>query len=88
MVLPGTAEAGAMKVAEKLREAICTTPIKYGPLHFNISASFGVAELVAADTEIADSLDRADQALFAAKKAGRNRVTGYSSLPPAAATIS
>lgn len=85
MVLPGTAEAGAMKVAEKLREAICTTPIKYGPLNFNISASFGVAELAAGDTEIADSLHRADLALFAAKKAGRNRVTGYSSLPSDAA---
>jgi diguanylate cyclase (GGDEF)-like protein len=87
IVLPGTAEAGAMSVAEKLRHAVRNAPITSGPLHFNISASFGVSEVALGDTGIADSLRRADRALFAAKKAGRDRVTGYSSLAPARSRV-
>jgi diguanylate cyclase (GGDEF)-like protein len=39
-----------------------------------VTASFGVAELRADDADLADVVRRADEALYRAKEAGRNRV--------------
>ena len=77
VLLPGTNETGAMAVAEKLRQAVYETPVKSGEIQFNITASFGVAEVCAGDTGIDECLSRADAALYAAKHAGRNRVTKF-----------
>jgi diguanylate cyclase (GGDEF)-like protein len=77
VMLPGTDEAGAVSVAEKLRHAVCETPVKSGQNQFNITASFGAAEVRASDTGIDECLARADSALYAAKHAGRNRVMSF-----------
>jgi two-component system cell cycle response regulator len=74
-VLPDVDLASARIVAERLRLSICSQPITIGaeatPL--NVSISLGLAE--AGPQETASSvIDRADQAMYRAKQAGRNRV--------------
>ncbi|NML25662.1 diguanylate cyclase [Zoogloea dura] len=70
ILLPSTPLAGATTLANTLRQTICDTPFDTaGP----VSASFGVAECLAGD-DWPNWLSRADQALYQAKDAGRNRV--------------
>ena len=70
VLLPDTAAAQAVTVAEKLRSALQSSPTVAG---LPLTASFGVA-----GSEGLDALDRvlegADRALYRAKAAGRNRV--------------
>ncbi|MDE2184422.1 MAG: PleD family two-component system response regulator [Alphaproteobacteria bacterium] len=75
VVMPDTDVAYAYAVAERLRRSIETTPIDISrpPDKLNITISIGIAGSGAQDT--ADALlHRADQALYRAKKSGRNRV--------------
>lgn len=70
VVCSDTPADAAASVAEKLRAALQAHPI---PVAGPQTASFGVATYRAGDT-IADMLQRADDALYRAKQAGRNRV--------------
>jgi diguanylate cyclase (GGDEF)-like protein len=70
VVLPETGLEGAVTVAEKLRAAVAERLEGPGGL---LSASFGVTEL-RSDTAPGDWLARADEALYEAKRAGRNQV--------------
>jgi diguanylate cyclase (GGDEF)-like protein len=81
IMLPGTNEAGAVSVAEKLRRALCKTSVKSGQLRFRITASFGVAQARAGDKGVGECLDRADAALYAAKREGRNCVVSFAAMP-------
>lgn len=73
VVLPGSALQGAMFVVDRLRAKVEKTrlPVSSGLLQICFSA--GVAELAGDDGRDA-LLKRADKALYAAKRAGRNRV--------------
>jgi diguanylate cyclase (GGDEF)-like protein len=74
LILPETDLTGALKLAERLRVALETTPVELAEgktLH--VTASFGVAlkdQLRSADELVAV----ADEALYSAKGAGKNRV--------------
>jgi diguanylate cyclase (GGDEF)-like protein len=70
VVLPETGLEGAVTVAEKLRAAVAERLEGPGGM---LSASFGVTEL-RSDTAPGDWLARADEALYEAKRAGRNQV--------------
>lgn len=71
VVCPATDLESAVKRAERVRKAIQGADLG-GNLPFPVTASFGVAEAGPEDT--AESvLQRADQALFDAKRSGRNR---------------
>ena len=72
IVLPETDERSAVTGAERLRRAIAASvPVPDYP-SLKLTASFGVAQLVPGDTS--DTLvNRADNLLYAAKEAGRNR---------------
>ncbi len=68
--------AKAIKLAVKLRHKVEKVKVKTKQSHevlSNISASFGVAEYIQGEP-IESFIDRADQALYSAKKNGRNRV--------------
>ena len=61
---------GVLHVAETLRQAIAGTPFE--PVG-TVTASFGVA-LFRAEDSLQDWLQRADEALYDAKRSGRDRV--------------
>jgi diguanylate cyclase (GGDEF)-like protein len=72
ILLPGTDSAGALQAAEKVRAAI--EKIAVSQVDRPITASLGVAAYPT-DALDSDTLVRmADRALYAAKRAGRNRV--------------
>ncbi len=66
--------ASAFTVSERLRHAIETTPTKIKNNEINITVSIGVAELGEHCENITMLIDQADEALYQAKRGGRNRV--------------
>jgi diguanylate cyclase (GGDEF)-like protein len=81
ILLPGTSEKVAASVAETLCRAVRHTPIKGGQIQFTITASFGVAEVRPGDKGVDECLGRADLALYAAKRAGRDCVMRHAAIP-------
>ncbi|WP_051304703.1 GGDEF domain-containing protein [Chitinilyticum litopenaei] len=69
LLLPGTRLAQAAHLADKLRLAIAC---HQWPEQLSLTCSFGVAEL--GDEKVQQCIERADAALYAAKRNGRNRV--------------
>nr|WP_276320099.1 PAS domain S-box protein [Parasulfuritortus cantonensis] len=82
VLLPGTDLAGARTMAERLRQAIETTPLQHGGQIVPVTVSIGISLMSAADNTPDCVLIRADQALYLAKERGRNRVV---TAPPAGA---
>lgn len=75
VVLPGTDLPTAERVADRIRKTVAAKPFLAAPgQHLPITASVGVASLMAADESAENLLKRADQALYQAKRGGRNRV--------------
>jgi diguanylate cyclase (GGDEF)-like protein len=75
VILMDTELNKAIDVAERLRQAIRATHIKTSAGTVDITASFGVAQQDSTkDHEAWDVLHRADQALYEAKRQGRDRV--------------
>jgi diguanylate cyclase (GGDEF)-like protein len=77
ILTPETDVQGGLVLAEKLCERIGTLDYTYCDFVVRVSCSFGVAQLDAAMEEPDDLYHAADQALMAAKRGGRNRVTVY-----------
>ncbi len=77
ILLPHTGRAGAMDVAEKLREKIEAVTVEVGAVTIGITASFGVAELDGETADIDALLARADTALYEAKSTGRNKCVAW-----------
>jgi diguanylate cyclase (GGDEF)-like protein len=73
-LLPHTTIGGAATVAQFLRSAIEDAEIEFSGEKIKITASFGIAELHDSDSEIKEVLDRADTALYEAKRKGRNQI--------------
>ncbi|MCP4748840.1 MAG: GGDEF domain-containing protein [Desulfobacteraceae bacterium] len=73
-LLPGTTTKGAYQLAERLRCAVDNLKITRNNKTLNITASFGIYERRGDETELKDFFDRSDEALYTAKKTGRNRV--------------
>jgi two-component system, cell cycle response regulator len=71
VLMPATDLTHSVAIAERIREAFAACRVE--PLPDPVTASFGVAELAAAEQGNA-LLRRADSALYAAKQSGRNRV--------------
>jgi two-component system cell cycle response regulator len=76
VVMPDTDMAVATMVAERLRRRIAADafPIARGERKVEVTISIGLAALSGADDNAANVLKRADQALYKAKRDGRNRV--------------
>lgn len=81
VILPGSDEAGALNLAERLREAIPKNAFIHEGTPLKVTASIGVAVWPAAGATPEAILAAADRALYAAKGAGRNRVVAASTLP-------
>jgi diguanylate cyclase (GGDEF)-like protein len=73
ILLPRTSIEDATMVAERIRQAVAALPVKAEKAVINMTASLGVTVIRAEDTTVS-LFKRADEALQAAKQAGRNRV--------------
>lgn len=71
--LPDANQQSALLYAEALRAAFAVQPISGVPEGTHFTASFGVAEISSGDSH-SDLRRRADGALYAAKRTGRDRV--------------
>jgi two-component system cell cycle response regulator len=76
VVMPETDLGVASMVAERIRRTIASNPftISAGKNRLDVTISIGLATLDTKGESIAEVLKRADQALYRAKRDGRNRV--------------
>jgi len=74
IVSPGTTQAEAVVLAERVRRSIGRETIIEGNKEVSVTVSAGVALLSKADDGTEMLLKRADDALYRAKQEGRNRV--------------
>jgi diguanylate cyclase len=83
VILPATDIQEACRAAQRARRAIEAAPFYGERDSWTVTVSLGVAECIDADTAMG-LVKRADDALYAAKQAGRNRVfwhDGYQCQP-------
>jgi diguanylate cyclase (GGDEF)-like protein len=83
MLLPHTDLSGAKLVAEKLRQNVEALMPSIGATRIRVTVSIGVARNQADHESIADIRRQADQAMYRAKAAGRNRVMALEDLEAA-----
>ena len=74
LVCQNTDANTALLAAERLRTLVKTLNVKVAELYIQTSVSIGVANLEEGMLEVDDMVRGADKALYAAKRAGRNRV--------------
>lgn len=74
ILLPDTNLDGAAVVAERFRKVISDNPMTLSDSELRCTISVGVATLKTTDDNIEECLLRADNALYEAKRKGRNRV--------------
>jgi len=77
VILPHTEAACAMVTAHRIVETVAGLAVRVGALTVRITTSAGVSSLGPGD-EGRDAIARADTALYAAKKSGRNRASSAS----------
>ena len=75
IILPGCDEPSASNQGERFRLALSSEPITFGELQCSLTGSFGATSSIPGIITSPESLIRtADQALYKAKRQGRNRV--------------
>lgn len=74
VLLPDTTLEGALLHAERIRQACESTRFAIDGRTLSVTASFGVAERAVSMKNYEELLSAADNALYAAKRQGRNRV--------------
>lgn len=79
VILPHTGLDGAVTMAERLRQAIGARVYTLGEVSLRGTASLGVTAFLADEPDMTARrlLERADQALYQAKQAGRDRVVAW-----------
>ena len=73
VILLGTPLLGAQQAAENLRREIETLAMVAGDRMVAVTASIGVAAAASTEMDVTALIERADEALYRAKRAGRNR---------------
>jgi len=83
LLMPETDLEQAERVAERLRQTIAQLTVQFETHQISFTCSFGITALMGEQDTLDLILQRADQALYAAKQAGRNRVVRWqASLAP------
>jgi len=77
VVLPETAEQGAMAIAERIRQTVEARVIESGKNKLRVTISIGCVTYPTYGLTQQEIIDCSDKALYASKKGGRNRVTLY-----------
>lgn len=84
VLLPETELCDALIVADAIREAVPGMALRDDQGQaFSITASLGVTQALPDDTTVDQLLERADRALYQAKRRGRNRVVSSAELDSA-----
>jgi two-component system cell cycle response regulator len=84
IVVPSSELAMAVELAERLRQNIAAQPVDFDQATIPVTMSLGVAvSAVGERNQPAELLRHADEALYAAKRGGRNRVESADSAQPA-----
>jgi diguanylate cyclase (GGDEF)-like protein len=86
ILLPGVDALRAAVVSERIRfrvEAQAGPGIRSIP-GLRVTSSFGLSSIEFGAPNLKSLIDEADQALYAAKQAGRNKVVRYDEMPPQA----
>jgi len=73
IILPETDEIKAFMALERVRESISKKPFKTGSERIYLSVSIGITE-VDPDENSFEAINRADTALYQAKRSGKNRI--------------
>ncbi|WP_369958475.1 GGDEF domain-containing protein [Pseudomonas benzenivorans] len=73
LLLPSTPLAGGLQLLETLREGIAACPFHFRGERVSITLSAGISAFAAGERSD-QVLERADQALYRAKRGGRNRI--------------
>ena len=76
--LPNTSDTGARVVADRFCKSIANASIETNVGALSITVSLGVGTLTNDCPDLKTLIDRADQALYEAKRTGRNRVVTWS----------
>lgn len=75
LIMPNTGLSGAYRIGERLRTRIASEPFQTGEgTRVRVTASVGIAALDGESETPESLLKRADNALYAAKRRGRNRI--------------
>ncbi len=78
VILPQTDSDGAFIFAERFRKKIADSSVSVGVHTIKYSVSIGIAYLDKSSKDVATILQKADKALYAAKKSGRDKTVIYS----------
>lgn len=73
ILLPDTDLSTAFAISERLGQSICETPIRVGDKEISVTISQGVVQAAREMHDLESLLKKADEALYAAKSAGRNK---------------
>ncbi|MGM0433879.1 MAG: sensor domain-containing diguanylate cyclase [Pseudomonadota bacterium] len=74
ILMPETSHEGARRLAERLRSGLERLPISVNTQTVYVTASIGVAGFYPDEDTLQSLINRADEAMFEAKRAGRNCV--------------
>ena len=74
LLLPNCSEAAALRFAERVRAKVEATPLNYFGQSIDLTISMGVSVGHGSQLELETLYRRADRALYAAKRGGRNKV--------------
>jgi diguanylate cyclase (GGDEF)-like protein len=77
VLMPATEGEGAPAAAQRLHSALRASPFQVGGQPLRVTASVGVATVRPEDANAEACVRRADQALYAAKNTGRDRVVAW-----------
>jgi diguanylate cyclase (GGDEF)-like protein len=80
-LLRHVSEAEAEEIAQRLRRRVASTPITVGENDLFVTISIGVASCGPSDRDLETLIERADIALYAAKRGGRNSVAVAEAVP-------
>lgn len=86
ILLPGTRLQDATTVAERVRATVAAEPLRCGGAELHVTVSVGLSSVVELDGAEA-LIKRADDALYAAKNAGRNRAFLHNGTQAAAIAV-
>ncbi len=87
IVLPDTPLSGALQAAESVRQKVATLAMVAGGKTIPVTVSIGVAEAGPAESSVTALIERADGALYQAKREGRDRCRADNGLESPVAAV-